>query len=182
MGGFGSGWQGPKRVVVEASLVLTASTLVRRKALVPGARTLGSWGWTRGGEDKPYATIGYEASLTDPEAAWLRLHYQWRGQPVDCRIRLVTTKPTYGGLRWWFICPLARPDGGPPRRVAKLYLPPSSRYFGSREGHGLTYTSCQESGEFRGLFRHLAAEMGTDKAMVRAALNPGRPARSTRRI
>jgi hypothetical protein len=90
---------------------------------------------------------------------------------VDYRVRLVTTKPTYGGLRWWFICPLVRRDGGPFRRVAKLYLPPGSRYFGSREGHGLTYTSCRESGKSRGLFRHLAAEMGTDEAMVRAALN-----------
>ncbi len=32
------------------------------------------------------------------------------------------------------------------RRVAKLYLPAGGKYFGSREGYGLTYTSCQESG------------------------------------
>ena len=60
-----------------------------------------------------------------------------------------------------------------PRRVAKLYLPPGERYFGSRDGYGLTYTSCQESGQFRGLFRHLAAEMGTDETAVRAALSDG---------
>ena len=65
------------------------------------------------------------------------------------------------------------------RRVAKLYLPPGSRYFGSREGHRLTYTSCQESGKFRGLFRLLAAEMGTDEAMVRVALG-GRARRKRR--
>ena len=173
MGGFGSGWQGPKKMTVEDCLVLTASKLVRQRALVPEAQTLGSWGWTREGEDKPHATIAYEANLRDPAAAWLRLHYQWREEPVDYRVRLVTTKPTYGGLRWWFICPLARRDGGSPRRVGKLYLPPGSRYFGSREGHGLTYTSCQESGKFRGLFRHLAADMGTDEGMVRAALKRG---------
>jgi hypothetical protein len=34
----------------------------------------------------------------------------------------------------------------PPRRVAKLYLLCAGKYFGSREGYGLTYTSCQESG------------------------------------
>ena len=173
MGGFGSGWQGSKKATVETSLILTASTLVRQKGLVPGARRSGWWGWTREGEDEPHATIGYEANLLDPEAAWLRLHYQWQRESIDYRVRLVTTTPTYGGLRWWFVCPLVRPDGEPPRRVAKLYLPPGSRYFGSREGHGLTYTSCQESGKFRGLFRHLAAEMGIDEAMVRAALNRG---------
>jgi hypothetical protein len=83
----------------------------------------------------------------------------------------VTTRPTYGGVRWWFVCPLVRRDGGPPRRVAKLYLPRGGRYFGSRVAYGLTYASCQESGKFQGLFRHLAAEMGSDEAVVRRALN-----------
>jgi hypothetical protein len=54
-----------------------------RKSLVPGAHTFGSWGWTREGEEEPHATIGYEADLTDPKAAWLRLHYQSRAEPVD---------------------------------------------------------------------------------------------------
>ena len=56
---------GPKKAMVEESLVLTASTLVRRKSLVRCAQTFGSWGWTRDGEDEPHATIGYEANLTD---------------------------------------------------------------------------------------------------------------------
>ena len=51
MGGYGSGWQGSKKATVEGSLVLTASALVRKKALVPGAQTAGSWGWTYEGED-----------------------------------------------------------------------------------------------------------------------------------
>jgi hypothetical protein len=42
---------------------------------------------------------------------------------VDYKIRLETTRPNFGGLRWWFMCPLVRRDGGPPRRAAKLYLP-----------------------------------------------------------
>ena len=33
-----------------------------------------------------------------------------------------------------------------PRRLAKLYLPLGSKYFGSCEAYGLTYTSCQERG------------------------------------
>jgi hypothetical protein len=61
-------------------------------------------------------------------------------------------------------------DGGPARRVAKLYLPPGGRYFGSRQAYGLTYTSCQESGKFSGLCRRLALDMGTDEATVRHAL------------
>jgi hypothetical protein len=170
MGGYGSGWQGAKKATVEGSLVLTASSLVRKRALVAGAWTSGSWCWTYDGDDKPHATISYEADLTDQGNVWLRLHYQASGEPVDYKVRLVTTTPHYGGLRWWFICPLVRRDGGPPRRVAKLYLPPGGKYFGSRESHGLTYRSCQESGKNRKFWATLAADMGTDTRTVRKAL------------
>ncbi len=151
MGGYGSGWQGSKKATVEGSLVLIASALVRKKALVPGAQTAGSWGWTYEGEDGPHATVLYEADLRDTDNAWLRLHYRANGEAVDYKVRLVTTKPNYGGHRWWFICPIVRRDGGPPRRVAKLYLPSGSKYFGSREAYALTYTSCQQSGKSHGL-------------------------------
>ena len=170
MGGYGSGWQGAKKVTVEDCLVLAMTTLVRKQALVPGALTRGRWGWWRQGETSPFASLGYEADLRNHADAWLRLRYRANDEPVDHRIRLTTTQPTYGGRRWWFICPLGRPDDGPGHRVAKLHLPPGSRYFGSRIGHGLTYTSCQRSGEFRGLFRHLAAELGLDERSVRTAL------------
>lgn len=174
MGSSGSGWRRSKKATVEDGLVLSMTTFVHRKALVPGAHTQGSWGWWREGEKDPFARIGYEVDAGDFEHAWLRLDYRVNDIPVDYRIRLVTSQPTYGGCRWWFICPLVRKDGGPPRRVAKLHLPPGERYFGSRVGYGLTYTSCQESGQFRSLFRHLAAEMGTEENMVRAALNKSR--------
>jgi hypothetical protein len=173
MGGYGSGWQRSRKTTVEDCLVLSMATFVRRKALVPGACTRGGWGWWREGEKDPFARLGYEVDASDPAHAWLRLDYRVNGTPADYRIRLMTSQPTYGGHRWWFVCPLVRRDGGSPRRVAKLYLPPGERYFGSRAGYGLTYTSCQESGQFRGLFRHLAAEMGTDEMAVRAALSNG---------
>ena len=173
MGGPGSGWRGTKKDAVEDGLVLSVFDLVRKKALVPGSWTRGSWIWRHGyggAEDQAIATIGYEANLAAPEAAWLRLHYRVNGEPVDYRVRLTTTRPHYGGLRWWFLCPIVRPDGGAPRRVAKLHLPPGGKYFGSRAAHGLTYRSCQESGKFDRLFRALAEQMGTDEATVRAAL------------
>jgi hypothetical protein len=171
MGGYGSGWQGAKKATVEGSLALTASSLVNKKALVPGARTCGSWGWAYDEGDEPPATIGYEADLRDPKNAWLQLRYQRNGEPVDYKVRLVTTKPNYGGCRCWFICPLVRRDGGPPRRVAKLYLPPGGKYFGSREGYGLTYTSCQESGSRAGFSAVSSLKWGTDEATTRAALD-----------
>ena len=94
------------------------------------------------------------------------------GTPANpaARSRPARDEPTYGGRRWWFMCPLAFMAGAPPRRVAKLYLPPGGRYFGSREAYRLTYTSCQESGKYDGLYRRLAANMGTVAASIRLAL------------
>src|SRR3954471_13293209 len=108
MGGPGSGWQGAKKTTVEDGLVLAISDLLRKKALIPGSWTRGTWGWqsgSGGAQDRCVATIGYEADLADPAAAWLRLHYRVNGAPMDDRVRLTTTRPHYGGLRWWFLCP-----------------------------------------------------------------------------
>ena len=127
--------------------------------------------WTNTASGKKSASISYESNLQDPDAAWLRLFYTAKGEPIDYTIRLETTRPNYGGRRYWFLCPLVRQDGGPPRRVGELYLSPGGRYFGSREGYGLTYASCQESGRFRGIFRLLAAGMGTDETTVRQTVN-----------
>jgi hypothetical protein len=68
MGGYGSGWQGAKKATVEGSLVLTASSLVRKRALVAGAWTSGSWCWTYDGDDKPHATISYEGAVAIPRS------------------------------------------------------------------------------------------------------------------
>ena len=83
MGGCGSGWQGSKKTTVEDSLCLSISSLVKKKALVAGAWTRGSWQWSYEGSE-PHARIGYEANLIDPEAAWLRLTYSASGTLVDC--------------------------------------------------------------------------------------------------
>src|SRR5262249_61760480 len=73
----------------------------------------------------------------------LRLSYSFTRsgsapEPLDYDIDLATTRPRFGGLRWWFLCPGC--DG----RVGKLYLPPGERLFSCRKCHDLTYTSCQQ--------------------------------------
>jgi hypothetical protein len=73
--------------------------------------------------------------------------------------RIATTRPRFGGLRWWFVCPLTvngRPCG---RRVGKLYLPPAGRYFGCRHCHDLTYTSCQTHDKRVDFLRNDPAEL-----------------------
>ena len=169
MGGFGSGWRGPRKAAVEDGLTLSISALLEKGALIPGGDTNGTWTWFYPGHE-PHARIGYEAYLGEEGTGWLRLTYRANGTPVDCRVDLVTTRPTYGGSRWWFLCPLERQDGGAARRVANLHLPPRGQCFGSRQAHGLTYKSCRESGKYNGLFRRIGAEMGTDAAAIRRVL------------
>jgi hypothetical protein len=70
-----------------------------------------------------------------------------RGEPeeakLDYSIRLVTTRPHLGGMRWWFICPLMVNGRPCRRRVAKLYG--NGKYFGCRTCKGLTYKSAKEA-------------------------------------
>jgi hypothetical protein len=49
----------------------------------------------------------------------------WTGEPlaIDDKIFLATSRPRFGGLRWWFVCPHLN------RRVRKLYLPLGGRHF-----------------------------------------------------
>jgi len=91
---------------------------------------------------------------SDPSAAFVRLIHQTRDQRqgarvVDDRIRLVWTVPTYGGRRWWFVCPRTG------RRVAKLFLPNGGWHFWSRQAYDLGY-ACQREGRFDRLQRRAA--------------------------
>lgn len=169
MGGYGSGYQGSKKAAVEDGLTLSISDLVRKKAVVPGSRTYGTWMWSYTGRES-HAQIGYAADLSSPNGATMRLTYTTNGVPMDYVVQLVSTVPTYGGRRWWFLCPIARADGGPSRRVSKLHLPPGARYFGSRQAYRLTYESCRESGKYASLHRRLASDLGMDAASVRRSL------------
>jgi hypothetical protein len=97
---------------------------IRKGLIVPGSHVSGSMRWTSTRTGEETCSIGYEANLIDPMAAWVRLHYtttrNLNGEkvPFHYRIQLETTQPHFGGLRWWFVCPLSG------RRAQVLYLPP----------------------------------------------------------
>src|SRR5262245_34095855 len=169
MGGPGSGnhyhwWRHSKKTVVEHCRSLDANLWMREGILKPSVRHTGSWCWFRDADRKEVASmIGYEVDTTDAEP-WVRLFYTFTesGDRVDYTIPLETTQPCFGGLRWWFVCPLVVNGRSCNRRVGKLYLPPGARYYGCRHCYELTYTSCQESRKFDGLYRLLARNSGED--------------------
>lgn len=65
-------------------------------------------------------------------------------QAVDLNVRLQSTRPHFGGERWWFLCPLFNHGVPCERRVRKLYKPNSVWYFGCRGCQDLTYRSAQK--------------------------------------
>ena len=113
------------------------------------------------------ASISYEAN-TIGTPQYVRLSYTVTpqgGEPqhYDYQVRLVTTQPHFGGLRWWFMCPLRVNGHACGRRVSKLYLPPGGHYFGCRHCYRLTYTSSQDSRKPD----HLARLLGVDPEVIR---------------
>ncbi|MEQ8608374.1 MAG: hypothetical protein RIB49_15970 [Rhodospirillales bacterium] len=81
--------------------------------------------------------------MADPSNAWMRLHYKRNETSEDYKVRLTTTRPNYGGQRWWFICPAKG------IRTAKLYLANGGDWFASRQAYGMAYRSQNECIEDR---------------------------------
>lgn len=138
MGGYGSGQQGGC-LTVEDCLSLDLNKLLRDRCLVPGRWKAGSLHWTVVGTGREVASVGYAADLADPAAAWMRLRFG-RGEGKarrehECTVRLTTTRPCFGGRRWWFVCPVSG------RRCGKLHIPPGAGVFAARQVWGLAYTS-----------------------------------------
>jgi hypothetical protein len=137
MGGYGSGRHGGKPTV-EDGLTVDLGLMLRRGWARAGASGAGTLSWSRNGE--PCCSISHHYDLTDLDNAHLTLTYTRtpRGgapEKVEQLIRLTWTRPTYGGRRWWMICPHSG------RRVAKLHLPPGGDRFASRLAWRLPYRS-----------------------------------------
>lgn len=185
MGGFGSGnhyhwWRASAKTTVESCLSLDANRWKREGLLRASVRLSGTWQWTytAGGG----FSVHYEVDTADLVRPWVRLRYSWvwtstrQQDSADYCVGLTTTRPRFGGLRWWFICPLIVGGRACGQRVGKLYLPPRGRYFGCRRCHDLTYRSCQESRKDDGLARLLARNMGEDFEVIKRVLKTlGKP-------
>jgi hypothetical protein len=176
MGGSGSGnhyhwWRSGKKTTVEQCQDLDANRWMREGILQAGVHRRGGWRWVyHGGREN---SISYEVNTLDEARPCVRLSYTLthavtkERESLDYAVALTTTRPRYGGLRWWFVCPLVVSGCPCGRRVGKLYLPPAGRHFGCRHCHELTYISCQESRKYDGLGRFFARELSTDLATAK---------------
>lgn len=116
MGGSGSGsyYRWGSKQTVEDGLTIDLNKLIRDGSIKPGVGWQATLTWTNTRTGEKVASIGYEANLIKPENAYVRLHYNHNDKPQDYKVRLTTTQPNFGGVRWWFICPVSG------QRVGKL--------------------------------------------------------------
>jgi hypothetical protein len=149
VGGSGSTrWIGhAKKCTVEECARLNANRLMREGILLEGIHQSGVWSWLDSITGETTSSLGYEVDTTNPAHSWIRLFYTITstGDKVDYTVRLTSTRPYFGGLRWWFICPLPVNGRICYRRVGKLYLPYYARFYGCRHCYDLTYRSSQEA-------------------------------------
>jgi hypothetical protein len=150
MGGSGSTrWNShTKKYTVENCSRLDTNRWMREGILQGGIHQFGEWHWLDTITGETISSVGYEVDTTNSDYSWIRLFYlipRTRDQ-LDYKIKLTTTPPNFGGLRWWFICPLSVNGHSCHRRIGKLYLPNYARFYGCRRCYDLTYTSSQEAG------------------------------------
>lgn len=93
-------------------------------------------------------TAGYLSNMTVKRDAHLilvltRIGEGQRSKTFEQRVELTSTSPTYGGRRWWFVCPITG------RRACKLHLPAEADLFASRDAWNLRHRSQRISRRYR---------------------------------
>ena len=102
----------------------------------------------------------------------------------DYLVRLEPTPCNYGGVRWWFICPLVSNGVACNRRVGALYL--GGKYFGCRHCYNLSYESRNKNRRYRmqPLFDYLWGVKSLEdiEATIKRQYYAGRPTRKMRKL
>ncbi len=87
------------------------------------------------------------------EDVYIRLIYthtdHWTGEKsdMDLKVPVTTTPCNYGGVRYWFICPLYKNGQYCGRRVGVLYS--VGKWFGCRHCGNIAYQKQFEGGKYR---------------------------------
>src|SRR5205807_10480703 len=98
-----------KKTTVEECWCLDARRLARQDVILRHGFSGSLLTWTnRWGERTLTVTYGLETAAGGARIVYLRSRLEPDGNQsaVGEPILLVTTRPHFGGLRWWFLCPL----------------------------------------------------------------------------
>jgi hypothetical protein len=124
---------------------------------------------------EPYIKVNY--TITDRDG---------NKTDYDYKIALTTTPCNFGGVRYWFICPLSVNGNFCGRRVGTLYLGPGGKYFGCRHCYNLSYESRNETRS--GMFGAFGGVLRTEKKIeelcgqIKRWTWRGRPTKKVRRL
>ncbi len=171
MGGFGSGRRlGWSDYTVEDCRAISAAMMMHHGLLRPNQHANSTVTWTDNETGEVRLAVRCAAE-TGRDSGTLRLQYARPkyGETFDYHIGLTTTPLPWGGLKWWFTCPLTKHEISCQRRVGKLYL--LGRYFACRHCHELTYQSCQDSHKYDRCLDEVGAPMGLSGREVARRLN-----------
>lgn len=124
---------------------LNINRMVETGAIKQGTSQSGTWAWTNSETGEQKASIGYHSHAWDLNGAYLRVHYTLTdsGKAMDYNIPLIATKAHFGGVRFWFKCPVTG------RKATKLFLPYGATFFACRQAYRLKYASQSQSYEDR---------------------------------
>jgi hypothetical protein len=127
--------------------------------------------------DEPYyAKVNY--TITDRSSG--------EKTDYDYKIPLVAEPCHFGGVRYWFICPLSRNGVPCGSRVGTLFLASGGKYFGCRHCYNLSYESRNECrlGRFGQIGYLLKAERQYEELYKKTKrwTWSGRPTRKARKI
>jgi hypothetical protein len=156
MGGAGSG---PRhyylRDTVDDCDILDASRWTREGILRQGVSSAAAWQWSNAATGEVRSSILYQVETTGTDhTVHLTYTFVKSGEQLNCAIRLETTRPHRGGVRWWFTCPVVVNGEPCGRRVQKLYLPPhQGSYFGCRHCYQLGYASRNQDAKMRAILK-----------------------------
>ncbi|MCP4481335.1 MAG: hypothetical protein GY817_00705 [bacterium] len=100
--------------------------------------------WSRSGNKT--GSISIKVDVLNKENAFIQFQYTQtdrttdKKSEIDYKAKLVSTSCYYGGVRWWFRCPLVINGKQCNRKVGVLYLG-NGKYFGCRHCYNLIYES-----------------------------------------
>jgi hypothetical protein len=120
--------------------------------------------------------IAVELSTDDPFAIFMYTLTDRDGNKTDYKyaVSLVTTPCNFGGIRYWFACPVCS------RRVGGLYLVLGDAYFVCRGCNNLTYRSRNRTG--METFGHTSRQIEKLRSQIKRWTWRGRPTRKVRRL
>lgn len=178
------------KAIAEQSNALSIFWLKKNHCLIPkqfgGGRNSGTITWTFGVNK---SSIGYTISTNMQETMGdedhIRLNYMhtnhWTDEKsdMDFKIPLTTTPCKYGGVRYWFICPLSKNGQYCGRRVGVIYS--IGKWFGCRHCGEIAYAKQMEGGKFRWNGVSIP-DIEKAEQEVKRYYYKGRPTRKYRRV